>query len=241
MDIIKPNVLITGASRGIGKNLVNYFLNKGYVVYQNIRNYNENKEVKIDHPNCKVAEFDVREKDSIKQYLSKVNVTKFNLVVNNAGIIRDNLFMLDNTENFNEVIDTNFLGTLNVINALSENDCLEDSVIINMASISGIFGGKGQYSYATSKNMVITFTKLIEKFTHYNKSKFKCFSVSPGPTDTEMLSEIPIEFVKKMMPLGRLLEPEDISKCIEFLMNNKNQFSNGYNLIIDGGFILSKK
>ena len=239
--------LVTGASRGIGKEIALTLAANGAAV---IVNYNGSKEradevvKEIDAAGgtaeaiqCNVAEFQASE-EMVKSILA--NYKKVDILVNNAGITRDGLLMRMPEEDYDAVLDTNLKGTFNMIRHLSRSFLKQRSgKIINLSSVSGVMGNAGQANYSASKAGVIGLTKSVAREL---ASRGVCVNaIAPGFIDTEMTQAMPEEAqngLKQMIPLGRMGEAAEVAKLVLFLAGNDSNYITGQVISIDGGMTM---
>ena len=240
-------IVITGASRGIGKEIALTLAAHGAAV---IVNYNGSKEradevVKeieaaggtAEAIQCNVAEFQASE-EMVKSILA--NYKKVDILVNNAGITRDGLLMRMPEEDYDAVLDTNLKGTFNMIRHLSRSFLKQRSgKIINLSSVSGVMGNAGQANYSASKAGVIGLTKSVAREL---ASRGVCVNaIAPGFIDTEMTQAMPEEAqngLKQMIPLGRMGEAAEVAKLVLFLAGNDSNYITGQVISIDGGMTM---
>lgn len=239
--------LVTGASRGIGKEIALTLAANGATV---IVNYNGSKEradevVKeieaaggtAEAIQCNVADFQASE-ELVKNVL--VTYKKVDILVNNAGITRDGLLMRMSEEDYDVVLNTNLKGTFNMIRHLSRNFLKQRSgKIINLSSVSGVMGNAGQANYSASKAGVIGLTKSVAREL---ASRGICVNaIAPGFIDTEMTQAMPEEAqngLKQMIPLGRMGEAAEVAKLVLFLAGNDSNYITGQVISIDGGMTM---
>ena len=239
--------LVTGASRGIGKEIALTLAANGATV---IVNYNGSKEradevVKeieaaggtAEAIQCNVAEFQASE-EMVKNVLASYK--KVDILVNNAGITRDGLLMRMTEEDYDAVLDTNLKGTFNMIRHLSRSFIKQRSgKIINLSSVSGVMGNAGQANYSASKAGVIGLTKSVAREL---ASRGVCVNaIAPGFIDTEMTQAMPQEAqdgLKQMIPLGRMGEAAEVAKLVLFLAGNDSNYITGQVISIDGGMTM---
>lgn len=236
--------LVTGASRGIGKQIAITMAAKGAVV---IVNYNGSKEKadavvseitaaggKAESYGCNVAE-DAAVKEMI-QYIAKKYGT-IDILVNNAGITRDGLMMKMSEEDFDAVTDTNMKGTFLCIKHASRIMLKQRrGRIINMSSIVGVTGNAGQMNYAASKAGIIGMTKSAAR--ELGSRGITVNAIAPGFIDTEMTENLSEDLKTKMLqqiPLNRMGKTEDIANAAVFLASNESSYISGQVLGVDGG------
>lgn len=236
--------IVTGGTRGIGRAIVEQLINSGYFVYFS---YNTNKEIaeriesELDKSRVKSFHWDGHDTTGIDEILASLetSVDKIDLLVNNAGIAKDNLFALSSMGEHQDVFNTNLFGTFVITRHLIRKFMSQKSgVIINISSIAGIIGTMGQTNYSATKAGLIAFTKALSK--EMGKYNVRVVSISPGYVETEMYGKIPITQKKEMLkpvPLGRPGRPEEIANVVEFLASEKASYINGTNIIVDGGLV----
>ena len=240
----KKVALVTGASRGIGRQISLTLAKEGMFVVVNYcgseaRAKNVLEEIRKNGGDgvlyqCDVADYQQTEamaKELIKSY-GHVDV-----LVNNAGITRDNLILRMSEEEFDAVVETNLKGCFHTIRHLSRYFLKQKSgKIINIASVSGVLGNAGQANYAASKAGVIGLTKSAAK--ELASRGVTVNAIAPGFIETDMtdvLSERVKENTAKMIPMGSFGKPEDIAKTAAFLASDGARYITGQILSVDGG------
>ena len=238
--------LITGGTRGIGKAIAKKFAENGYDLVINYVSENtdlENLKKDINSKNeilfvrANVGDFTSCE-ELIKKAIEKFG--KIDVLVNNAGITRDNLIMRMKEEEFDKVINTNLKGTFNVTkNVIPYMMKKRSGKIVNISSVVGVSGNAGQCNYAASKAGIIGFTKSIAKELASRNILANC--VAPGFIDTDMtevLSDSVKENINSQIPLKRMGTAEEIAKAVYFLAGEDNTYITGQVLNIDGGMLM---
>lgn len=236
--------LVTGASRGIGSAIAKSLAREGAFV---IVNYNGSKE-KADavvseikaaggdavSMQCDVSDFaacGTLIENCIKEY------GHIDVLVNNAGITRDNLLMKMSEEDFDAVLNTNLKGAFNTIRHMSRYFLKQRAgSIINISSVSGVMGNAGQANYSASKAGVIGLTKSVAR--ELSKRGITCNAVAPGFIETEMTEQMPEsakEAVKQQIPLQRTGKVCDIAEMVTFLASEKASYITGQVISVDGG------
>ena len=238
--------LITGGTRGIGKAIAKKFAENGYNLVINYVSENTNLEKLKNDINSKneilfvranVGDFESSE-ELVKQAVEKFG--KIDVLVNNAGITRDNLIMRMKEEDFDNVINTNLKGTFNVTkNVVPYMMKKRSGKIVNISSVVGVSGNAGQCNYAASKAGIIGFTKSIAKELASRNILANC--VAPGFIDTDMtevLSDSVKENINSQIPLKRMGTAEGIAKAVYFLAGEDNTYITGQVLNVDGGMLM---
>lgn len=247
MNLSGKIALVTGASRGIGRQIALTLAGYGATV---IVNYNGSeakakevlKEIEeaggtAEAIQCSVADF-VASQDMIQGIVKKYG--RLDILVNNAGITRDNLIMKMSEDDFDAVLDTNLKGAFNCIKHVSRQMLKQRSGrIINISSVSGVMGNAGQANYCASKAGVIGLTKSVAR--ELGSRGITCNAVAPGFIKTEMTEVLP-EDVKTAMgeqiPLKRFGETSDVAEAVAFLASDHASYITGQVLSVDGGMAM---
>ncbi len=242
----KKVAFITGGTRGIGKAIAKIFSDNGYnLVINYVSEKTDLKKLEDDLKNdneilfvrANVGEFDSAE-NAVKKAIEKFG--KIDVLVNNAGITRDNLIMRMKEEEFDQVINTNLKGTFNVTKSVVPYMMKKRSGrIVNISSVVGVSGNAGQCNYAASKAGIIGFTKSLAK--ELASRNILANAVAPGFIDTDMtecLNDTVKENINNQIPLKRMGTPEEIAKAVYFLGSSDNTYITGQVLNIDGGMLI---
>ena len=239
--------IITGGTRGIGKQIALTFAKEGYNIAINYRTENEDlkntkKEIEENNVKCFTFQGDVINFKDCEQFIKQI-VEEFgniDVLVNNAGITRDTLLMRMKEEDFKQVIDTNLIGTFNVTkNVISYMMKARSGRIINISSVVGISGNAGQTNYAASKAGIIGFTKSLAK--EVASRNITVNAVAPGFIETQMtdvLKEDIKEEIAKKIPLKRMGTPQDVANVVKFLASSDSSYITGQVINIDGGMLM---
>ena len=239
--------LVTGASRGIGREIAVHLAKEGaYVIINFSGNENAANEtlerIKAESGageiyKCNIADFE--EVKTMMEYVVKQH-GRIDILVNNAGITKDNLLLKMSEQDFDSVIDINLKGAFNTIkNSVRQMLKQKSGRIINISSVSGITGNTGQVNYSSSKAGLIGMTKATAK--ELASRGITVNAVAPGFIQTDMteeLSESLIETVKKTIPLGHLGDPEDVAHMVVFLASDKSKYITGQIFQVDGGIAI---
>lgn len=235
--------LVTGGSRGIGKACALELAKAGYDV---IINYAGNEEAakqtvsEIEALGVKseAYKFDIANNEEVNSVIASIieKYGRIDVLVNNAGITRDGLFMRMSKENWDAVINTNLTGAYNVTQPVIKLMMKQRSgAIVNMASIVGVYGNAGQANYAAAKAGLIGFTKSLAK--ELASRNIRVNAVAPGFVQTDMTKDLDSEKISEHIPLKRLGEAQDIATAVKFLAVDA-QYVTGQVLQVDGGLTI---
>ena len=227
-------VIVTGGNRGIGKGIVLSLLDQGYLVLATSR---DSKKFDMSHQNLEVANLDVCDQASIDDFQKLVNDFDPDILINNAGITKDNLFLRMTEDDWAEVIDTN-LNSVFRITKLVVRGMLKKKWgrIINISSISGSMGNPGQTNYSASKAGVEAFSRSLAK--ELGSRNITVNSVAPGFIQTDMTQGLIDEEITKKIPLQRVGSVEDVASLINFLVSEESNYITGQTLVVDGGLFM---
>ena len=235
----KGNVFVSGASRGIGKNIATYFAKNNYKVVGTSRNdFNVEEGVKNFIP----IKLDVTSRDDIKNCFNHLKSEGLlpNILINNAGITSDQIFLRMKDDDWDNVIETNLTGTYNLTKAFIKNMVTnQHGRIINISSVSGLMGNAGQVNYSSSKAALNGFTKSLAKEVGSRNITVNC--VAPGFIDTDMTSFLDLDSkneIIKTIPLGRFGNVSDISEIVMFLASDNASYITGQTISVDGGLLM---
>ena len=243
MNLKNKKVLITGATGGIGNNLVKKFYELGSSVVATGTNEEKLIKLKDKFPNIHTEKFKLEDHDKIEDFIEVVNkkLDGLEILVNNAGITLDNLSIRLTEENWKKVLDINLTSTF-LMCKFSIKKMLKKKYgkIINVTSIVGHTGNLGQANYAASKAGILAFSKTLA--IEYAKKNININCVSPGFIKTEMTDKIPEEFKKMLIskiPAGDLGTGDDVSNCVAFLASDMANYINGETIHVNGGMYMA--
>ena len=244
---MEKSALITGATRGIGKQIAITLAKQGYNIALNYRKENEELEntkkeiekigVQILAVKGDVANFEDCE-NFVKQVIERFG--QIDVLVNNAGITKDMLLMRMKKEDFEQVIDTNLVGTFNVTkNVVPYMMKARSGRIINISSVVGISGNAGQTNYSASKAGIIGFTKSLAK--EIASRNILVNAVAPGFIETNMtdvLKDDVKQEIAKNIPLKRMGTAQDVANVVKFLASDDSSYITGQVINVDGGMLM---
>lgn len=244
---MKKIAYITGATRGIGKQIAITLAEAGYDIAINYRKENEElqntkHEIEQTGAKCLSLQGDVSNYEDCEKIAKEIieEYGKIDILVNNAGITKDTLLMRMKKEDFEDVINVNLVGTFNmtknVIPYMMKN---RSGRIINISSVVGVSGNAGQANYAASKAGIIGFTKSLAK--EVGSRNILVNSIAPGFIETAMtdvLKEEIKEEIAKTIPLKRMGKAQDVANVVKFLASEESSYITGQVIHVDGGMLM---
>ncbi len=238
---------ITGATRGIGRAIALELAKEGYNIALNYRTENEalenlKKEISEIGVECYPVQGDVSKAEDSERMTKEIieHFEQIDVLVNNAGITKDNLILRMKEEEFTDVINVNLVGTFNITkNVIKYMTKKRYGKIINLSSVVGISGNAGQSNYAASKAGIIGFTKSIAK--ELASRNITANAVAPGFIQTDMTNVLKDEIkeaIEGTIPLKRLGTAEDVAKVVKFLASEESSYITGQVINVDGGMLM---
>ena len=227
-------VLVTGGNRGIGRGIVEGFLKNGDQVLATCRDVS-----KFPYKNDKltIAELDISDFKSIDNFKKTVEDFQPEILINNAGITKDNIFLRMSDDEWLDVINTNLNGTFRVTKLVARGMLKQKwGRIVNISSISGMMGNAGQANYSASKSGVDAFTRSLAK--ELGSRNITVNSVAPGFISTDMTENFVTEDIAKKIPLGRIGDVEDVVSLVLFVSSEDANYITGQTLVVDGGLFM---
>jgi len=238
--------IVTGASKGIGAAIALQLAQEGY---QLVINYNGNQQkaeaVKglcEKYQTAIVVQADVAKSDDAKRLCDTALETfgRIDVLINNAGITKDNLLLRMSESDFDDVISTNLKGTFLMCKNVSKIMMKQRSgSIVNISSVVGIIGNAGQANYAASKAGIIGLTKSLAK--EFASRNIRVNAVAPGFIQSDMTDQLDQEIITNLsaqIPMKRLGDPQDIANTVAFLVSEKSSYLTGQVICVDGGMVM---
>ena len=239
--------VITGASRGIGREIALKYAKEGANIVLNYRNSEEEalqlkEELDKLGSNTLIIKANVSDFEEAEKLIKEAKEAfgRVDILVNNAGITKDNLIIRMKEEDFDSVIDVNLKGAFNCLKAVTPIMIRQKSgKIINMSSVVGVIGNAGQVNYCASKAGLIGMTKSLAR--EIGGKNINVNAIAPGFIDTDMtkvLSEDQKKNIMSQVPLKRLGQAEDIANLALFLASNQSDYITGQVIQVDGGMAM---
>jgi 3-oxoacyl-[acyl-carrier protein] reductase len=240
----KKRILVTGSSRGIGKAIALKLAEDGFDIAVHCRNgvaeaKKTQEQIQALGLHCSLLAFDVCNQALAKSTIEEdmeLNGTYYGVVCN-AGITRDMAFPAMESDDWSSVIDTALNGFYNVIHpiVMPMVRAKQGGRIITMASVSGIMGNRGQVNYSAAKGGVIAATKALSLELAKRKITVNC--VAPGLIETDMTADLPIDEIKKMIPLRRMGQPKEVASAVSFLASEDAGYITRQVISVNGGLV----
>ncbi len=233
-------ILVTGSSRGIGREIALYLAKNGFdidvhYVGNQAKAEETVKEIKSFGRNAEILKFDIKNREECASVLSE---KLYYGIVLNAGIAKDNVFPVLEGDEWDEVIDTNLTGFYNVLKPLVM-PMISNRIkgrIITMSSVAALSGNRGQVNYSASKAGIIGATKSLALELAKRGITVNC--VAPGVIDTDMIKDVPLDEVKKLIPMKRLGQAREVASLVNYLMSEDASYITGQVISVNGGLYL---
>ena len=243
-DLKDKNIIVTGASGGIGNSIVKKLNESGANILASGTRIEKLEELKNNFEKIKILKFDISVSEKIEEFIE--NATKelggsLDCIINNAGVTQDNLAIRMGVDEWKKVIDINltstFLMSKFAIKKMLKN---KSGKIVNITSVVGHTGNLGQANYTASKAGIVAMSKSLS--IEYAKKNININCISPGFIKTTMTDKIDEKFKEAIIskiPSARLGEPDDIANAVCFLCSNKSSYINGETLHVNGGMYMA--
>ena len=243
-NLKNKNIIVTGASGGIGNSIIEQLHNCGANILASGTKIEKLEELKKKFKNIKILKFDISQSDKIASFIDEATISlgeQLDCLVNNAGITQDNLAIRMSLDEWKKVIDINLTSTFLLTKfAVKKMLRTKSGKIINITSIVGHTGNLGQSNYTASKAGVVAMSKSLA--LEYARKNININCISPGFVKTAMTDKIDEkhrETIISKIPCGRLGKPEDIANAVLFLASNQSDYINGETLHVNGGMYMA--
>ena len=244
INLKDKNIIITGASGGIGNSIVKRLNDSGANILASGTKVEKLEVLKSKFKNIKILKFDISQDDKIEEFIENATSElggNLDCLVNNAGITQDNLAIRMTLEEWKNVIDINLTSTF-LLSKFAIKKMLKNKSgkIINITSIVGHTGNLGQANYTASKAAIVAMSKSLA--IEYAKKNINVNCISPGFIKTAMTDKIDEKFkeiIISKIPSARLGEPEDVANAVIFLASNQSDYINGETLHVNGGMYMA--
>ena len=243
-DLKKKNIIVTGASGGIGGSIVKKLYENGANILATGTKKEKLEDLKSKFNDIKILTFDISQNDKINEFID--NATKelggsLYCLINNAGVTQDNLAIRMSFDEWKKVIDVNLTSTF-LLSKLAIKKMLKNKKgkVINITSVVGHTGNLGQANYTASKAGIVAMSKTLA--IEYAKKNININCISPGFIRTNMSDKIDSSYkdiIISKIPSARLGEPEDVANAVLFLASNQSDYINGETLHVNGGMYMA--
>ena len=240
--MLNKTVFITGSSRGIGLSMAKAFLEDGYfVIGTSLSEFD--LETALGSKNCLHMVLDVTDRDAIKHALELLNARSLlpSVVVNNAGITKDQLFLRMKDDDWDQVLNTNLTSVFNITKTFIKSMVkAREGRVINISSVAALMGNPGQVNYSASKSGIGGFTRSLAK--EVASRNITVNSITPGFIESDMtdaLTEVQKSQILSGIPSQKFGEPKNIADLAVFLASDKAHYITGQTISVDGGLYMS--
>jgi 3-oxoacyl-[acyl-carrier protein] reductase len=235
--------IVTGGSRGIGRAIAVELAAHGYQI---VITYKSNAEAAAETLRLireaggsgEAVKFDVGNAAEAEGAMNDLlgRLERIDVLVNNAGVTADGLFLMMPRKDWNAVIDTTLHGFYNMTKPVLRKMLRRKSgSIVSLSSVSALVGNRGQANYAAAKAGLIAASRVLS--SEVARLGIRVNVVAPGPVDTDMIRDAPLENIKQMIPMGRIGRPEEVAKVVRFLCSDDASYITGQVISVNGGMI----
>jgi 3-oxoacyl-[acyl-carrier protein] reductase len=234
--------IITGGSRGIGRAISVALGASGYHVIINYKSRKSEAEETLEHVrkaggNGDIIAFDISDSVETKKAMTEIiQANNIEVLVNNAGITADGLFIMMPEKDWHSVVDTALNGFYNVTKpVLKQMMRKKKGSVVSIASVAGLIGNRGQANYSAAKAGIIAASKSIS--SEVARLGIRVNIVAPGLIQTEMIKDAPVDMIKKIIPMARIGKPEEVASVVKFLCSEDASYITGQVISVNGGMI----
>jgi 3-oxoacyl-[acyl-carrier protein] reductase len=239
----KRVAIVTGGSRGIGRAIALELARDGYYVVATYRSNDAAAEetlalIRAGGGDGEIVKFDVADSAQAEKAVEEMmqRFETIDVLVNNAGITADNLFLMMPEADWDAVIGTTLKGFYNMTKpVLKKMLRRKKGSVVSIASVAGLIGNKGQANYSAAKAGLIGASRSVA--AEIAKKGIRVNVVAPGLIETDMIKDAPIEFIKNVIPMGRIGKPEEVAKVVRFLCSDDASYITGQVISVNGGMM----
>ncbi|MEI6126657.1 MAG: 3-oxoacyl-ACP reductase FabG [Pseudomonadota bacterium] len=233
--------IVTGGSRGIGRAIAVELSKAGYHIIINYKTNDLMAQETLDtitSQGCtgEKARFDVADAEDAKKHMDEIcsRFQNIRILVNNAGVAADGLFMLMSETEWSSVIDTSLKGFYNITQPVLKKMAVNHSgSIISISSVAALIGNRGQANYAAAKAGLVAASRTLA--CEVARTGIRVNVVAPGLIETEMIKNAPVQKIKELIPMARIGRPEEVAKVVRFLCSDDASYITGQVISVNGG------
>jgi len=237
----RPVALVTGGSKGIGRAICVELGRSGYEVAVNFNSDEQGAletlaQIEGEGGSGRVVGFDVRDGRAVQEAIESLleEVDALDVLVNNAGVTADGLFLMMSRENWSKVVDTTLDGFYNVTRPVIEKMVRQRrGCVVSIASVSGLIANRGQANYSAAKAGLIGASRSLA--AEVARLGIRVNVVAPGLVDTDMIRDLPLANIKAMIPMARVGTPEEVARVVRFLCSEDASYVCGQVVEVNGG------
>ena len=241
MKTIGKAAVVTGGSKGIGRAICIELARAGYQIVVNYRSDEQGaaetlQAVKAQGAGGRIMKFDVSNRDETEGAVREIieSFESVDVLVNNAGIHADGLFVMMEQEEWDSVIDTTLRGFYNMTRPILERMIFQKhGAVVSIASVSALIGNRGQANYSAAKAGLIGASRAVA--SEVARLGVRVNVVAPGLIETEMIKGAPVENIKNVIPMGRVGKPEEVARVVRFLCSDDASYMTGQVISVNGG------
>ncbi len=233
--------IVTGAGKGIGRAICVELAKYGYRIVVNYRSDDKGASktldtVKNEGSDGKIVRFDVSDYDETQSAMDDIlkNFESIDVLVNNAGITADGLFIMMPRKNWDKVIDTSLSGFYNITKPVLEKMIRQRrGAVVSIASVAGLIGNRGQANYSAAKAGLIGASRAVA--SEVARLGIRVNVVAPGLIQTDMIKDAPVENIKALIPMARIGQPQEVARVVRFLCSEDASYITGQVISVNGG------
>jgi 3-oxoacyl-[acyl-carrier protein] reductase len=237
----KPVAIVTGGSKGIGRSISIEFAITGYHVIANYHSDDTAAEDLVEHiktngGSAEKIKFDVKDNEASENAINDITsrYDTIDVLVNNAGMISDELFVMMTANKWDAVIDTTLKGFFNVTRPVLQKMVKQkQGAVVSISSAAGLMANKGQANYSAAKAGLIGASRTIS--SEVARLGIRVNVVAPGLIETSMIKDIPLADLKNMIPMARIGKPDEVAKVVRFLCSEDASYITGQTISVNGG------